>query len=278
VDDPAREAIIIVIGGGGLEIDLPGGDIVALPGRMSPFEGLPWALYLPAGCAATARARPREAGGKVRVAVADAPVRRDRAGVTAAPMAIGPDDVAVEIRGRGNASRQINHIAAPGFPADRLLVVEVLTPGGNWSSWPPHKHDRDDMPREAVLEEIYYYQLHRPEGWGIQRLYRKDGSRDGLWAVRDGELVLVPDGYHPFVAAHGYDAYYLNALAGDRRTMACSFDPDLDWTRAAWDRLEADPRLPLVRPSGWPRPIDQAMGSLTDSVWARSATPPSAGG
>jgi 5-deoxy-glucuronate isomerase len=100
------------------------------------------------------------------------------------------------------------------------------------------------MPQEAVLEEIYYYQLRRPEGWGIQRLYRRDGElgRDAVWAVRHGELVLVTDGYHPFVAAHGYDAYYLNALAGDRRTMACSDDPDLAWTRAAWSDLEPDPR------------------------------------
>jgi 5-deoxy-glucuronate isomerase len=149
----------------------------------------------------------------------------------------------VEIRGAGNATRRIHHIIKPESPADRLEVVEVYTPAGNWSSWPPHKHDVDDMPREAVLEEIYYYQQRRPEGWAIQRLYRKDGDRrDGIWTVRSGELVLVTDGYHPFVAAHGYDAYYLNALAGDRRTMACTDDPDLAWTRAAWAELAVDPR------------------------------------
>jgi 5-deoxy-glucuronate isomerase len=154
--------------------------------------------------------------------------------------------VAVEVRGAGNATRQINHIIAPDFPADRLLVVEVYTPSGNWSSWPPHKHDVDDMPNEAVLEEIYYYQFGRPAAWGIQRLYRGDRSRDALWSVRHGELVLVTDGYHPFVASHGDHAYYLNVLAGDRRTMACSFDPDLDWVRAAWAEMEPDPRVPLV--------------------------------
>jgi 5-deoxy-glucuronate isomerase len=99
------------------------------------------------------------------------------------------------------------------------------------------------MPSEAVLEEIYYYQQRRPEGWAIQRLYRRDGDRrDGVWAVRHGEAVLVTDGYHPFVAAHGYDAYYLNALAGDRRTMACTDDPDLAWTREAWAQMQPDPR------------------------------------
>jgi 5-deoxy-glucuronate isomerase len=159
---------------------------------------------------------------------------------------IRPQDVQIEVRGAGNATRQVNHIIKPEFGADRLLVVEVYTPGGNWSSWPPHKHDVDAMPDEAVLEEIYYYQLRRPEGWAVQRLYRRDGSRDALWAVRSGELVLVTDGYHPFVAAHGYDAYYLNALAGDRRTMAFTDDPDLAWTRSAWADLEPDPRVPLV--------------------------------
>jgi 5-deoxy-glucuronate isomerase len=105
------------------------------------------------------------------------------------------------------------------------------------------------MPREAVLEEIYFYQFRRPQAWGIQRLYRRDGTRDALWSVRHGELVLVTDGYHPFVATHGDDAYYLNALAGDRRTMACSFDPDLDWVRGTWGSMLLDPRVPLVPPA-----------------------------
>jgi 5-deoxy-glucuronate isomerase len=156
--------------------------------------------------------------------------------------------VRVESRGAGNATRQINHIIAPDFPADRLEVVEVLTPSGNWSSWPPHKHDVDDMPTEAVLEEVYHYRFRRPEAWAVQRVYRADRSRDGIWEVRDGDVVMVPDGYHPFTAAHGDDAYYLNALAGDRRTMACSFDPDLHWVRDTWSSMEPDPRVPLVPP------------------------------
>jgi len=252
------ESVLVVISGGGVEVTVSGGERMDLPGRASPFDGMPWAIYLPAGRTVAVRGRPMEPGTPVRVALGQAPVRPARTGVVDRPVRISPDEVAVEIRGRGNATRQVNHIVAPGFPADRLLVVEVYTPGGNWSSWPSHKHDVDDMPHEAVLEEIYYYQLRRPEGWAVQRLYRPDGSRDGLWAVGHGEVVLVTDGYHPFVAAHGYDAYYLNVLAGDRRTMACSFDPDLDWTRAAWEHLDPDPRVPLVRPPSWPRPIDLA--------------------
>jgi 5-deoxy-glucuronate isomerase len=96
---------------------------------------------------------------------------------------------------------------------------------------------------------VYHYRFRPHDGWGIQRLYRMDGSRNAIWVVRDGDLVIVTDGYHPFVAAHGYDAYYLNALAGDRRTMACSDDPASAWTRAAWADLEPDPRVPLVPPS-----------------------------
>jgi 5-deoxy-glucuronate isomerase len=182
----------------------------------------------------------------VLLAVAEAP-GSGREGVAREARFIHPNDVEVEIRGAGDATRRIHHIIKPEFPADRLEVVEVYTPAGNWSSWPPHKHDVDDMPSEAVLEEIYYYQQRRREGWGIQRLYRRDGDRrDGVWAVRHGELVLVTDGYHPFVAAHGYDAYYLNALAGDRRTMACSDDPDLAWTRTAWAQIRPDPRAATI--------------------------------
>jgi len=143
-----------------------------------------------------------------------------------------------------NATRQINHIIAPDFPADRLELVEVLTPSGNWSSWPPHKHDLDDMPREAVLEETHYYRFPRPQAWGLQRLYRADRSRDCAWEVRTGDVVLVTDGYHPFVAAHGDDAYYLNAPAGDGRTMACSFDPDLEWVRDGCAREQPDHACP----------------------------------
>ncbi|MDQ3870705.1 MAG: 5-deoxy-glucuronate isomerase [Chloroflexota bacterium] len=244
-----REAAVVVLAGRGVQIDLPASGRLQLDGRASVFDDLPAAAYLPAGSAATIVGQPGQAHGRTVVAIAEAPAS-GRPGASEQPVLIGPDDIEVEIRGAGNATRQVNHIIRPEFPADRLLLVEVYTPAGNWSSWPPHKHDVDAMPGEAVLEEIYYYQLRRPEGWALQRLYRRDGSRDALWAVRQGELVLVTDGYHPFVAAHGYDAYYLNALAGDRRTMAFSDDPDLAWTRQAWEMLPPDPRVPLVRRGG----------------------------
>jgi 5-deoxy-glucuronate isomerase len=232
---------------------LAGGDIEAtglglLAGRPSPFDALPSAAYIPAGCAVSIVA-PLGA----EVAIARAP-SSGGSNIAREPVLITPADIEVEIRGAGSATRQINHIVKPGFPADRLLLVEVLTPSGNWSSWPPHKHDVDDMPAEAVLEEVYCYRFRRPEAWAVQRIYRRpespaaqqSGPRDALFAVQHGDVAVVTDGYHPFVATHGDDAYYLNALAGDRRTMACSFDPDLDWVRETWAAMPADRRLPLV--------------------------------
>ncbi len=234
VGAPDQETAIIGLAGGPFRVAS-----LELPGRASVWGGLPSAVYLPPR--QTAELEPL--AGALTVAIASAPASgRETA---SAPVRIGPEDVSVEVRGAGNATRQINHIITPDFPADRLEIVEVYTPSGNWSSWPPHKHDTDDMPREAVLEEIYHYRFRRPEAWGVQRLY--GGSVDGLWPVRDGETVIVSDGYHPFLATHGDDAYYLNALAGDIRTMACSFDPALDHVRQSWPGMPADPRVPLVR-------------------------------
>ena len=244
LDRPDQEAAVVSIAGGGVEIATDEGPTLRLAGRPSVFDGMPWSAYIPAGTAARIIGRPLE-GRRAVVAVAQAPLS-GRPGVAAKPILVTPDDVEIEIRGAGNATRQVNNIMMPGFPADRLLICEVFTPAGNWSGWPPHKHDVDDPPREAVLEETYFYQLSRPEGWAIQRVYHRDGSRDRFMAVRHGDLVIVDQGYHPFAATQGYDAYYLNALAGDRRTMANTDDPDLAWVRTLWPCMAPDPRLPLV--------------------------------
>ena len=161
-----------------------------------------------------------------------------------APAVIDPASVEIEIRGGENATRQINHIMKPDFPADRLLVVEVFTPSGNWSSYPPHKHDVHNPPGEVDLDEIYFYKISRPEGYAIQRVYTRDGWRNETITVRDNDVILIPEGYHPVVAAHGYHCYYLNVLAGSERSMAASDDPDYAWVRGEWK--SKDPRLPLV--------------------------------
>jgi 5-deoxy-glucuronate isomerase len=165
---------------------------------------------------------------------------------------VRPEDVEIEVRGSGNATRQINHIVKPEFPAQRLLVVEVFTPAGNWSSYPPHKHDEDKPPGEVVLEEVYYYRTETepPGAFAVQRLYSPRFGTDVTATVRDGDIMLVPHGYHTTAAAHGYDLYYLNGLAGERRSMAAADDPELAWIRPAWAELEPDPRVPLVTVEG----------------------------
>ncbi|MFT4038717.1 MAG: 5-deoxy-glucuronate isomerase [Thermomicrobiales bacterium] len=195
--------------------------------RESPVHGKPWGLYLPLQSEFEVIAET-----PLELAITSA-----RAEVAYPPKLITPDDVAVEIRGAGNAARQINHIIAPGFPADKLLVVEVFTPSGNWSSYPPHKHDVHNMPAEADLEEIYYYRIYPGDGFGLQRLHTADGSVDEAYVIKDGDLLLVPEGYHTFAVAQGYTGYYLNILAGDEpvRTMQPSDDPGLAWVRATWN-------------------------------------------
>lgn len=205
-----------------------------LGGRASVFDGMPWALYLP-------RETAYRVEGDSEVAICGAVCERRRE-----PVLVTPDDVEIEVRGAGNATRQINHIVRPEFPAERLLVVEVFTPAGNWSSYPPHKHDEDHAPAEVVLEETYYYRTADPAAWAFQRLYSPPRRVDDSVVVRDGDLMLVPWGYHTTAAAHGYDLYYLNALAGDRRSMAAADDPAYAWVRGAWSELEPDPRVPLV--------------------------------
>ncbi|MCZ4512035.1 5-deoxy-glucuronate isomerase [Streptomyces sp. ActVer] len=165
------------------------------------------------------------------------------------------EDVPVELRGAGNCSRQVNNYCLPGtFEAEQLLVCEVLTPGGNWSSYPPHKHDEvrtDDSgnPVESELEEIYYFQVAGEGGFAYQRVYgTQERPIDVLAEVRSGDTVLIPHGWHgPSIAAPGYDLYYLNVMAGpgqDRAWLICD-DPAHGWVRGTWESQESDPRLPF---------------------------------
>ncbi len=233
-DTGIRELGIVVLGGV-CSIDAPGARWSSIGKRASVFDGLPYAAYLPLASRFRLTAE----------TACDLAFCYARAERRYPPKLVTPGEVEVEIRGGGNATRQINHILKPEFPADRLLIVEVYTPSGNWSSYPPHKHDIHNPPAEVDLEEIYYYRVDRPSGSAIQKLYTPDRCIDETLTVRDGELVLVPEGYHPVVAAHGYNVYYLNALAGSARSMAASDDPDYAWVRGAW--RDKDPRLPLVR-------------------------------
>ena len=236
VSQPGEELALVMLAGQAA-VGAGGQKWQRLGGRANVFAGMPHALYLPLG---TERVEIEALTTVCEVAVCGA-----RASQRFPAAVIEPSAVEVEIRGGENATRQINHILKPDFPADRLLVVEVYTPSGNWSSYPPHKHDVHNPPGEVDLDEIYFYKISQPEGFAIQRVYTRDGRRNETLTVRDNEVVLIPDGYHPVVAAHGYDCYYLNVLAGSARSMAASDDPDLAWVRGKWN--SKDPRLPLVR-------------------------------
>ncbi len=149
-----------------------------------------------------------------------------------------PADLHVETRGSGITQRRIHHLLPPTTEAGRLILFEVFTPGGNWSSYPPHKHDTEDPPTEAYLEELYYYRFERPQGWGFARVYTPDRSLDASFAPVDRDVLLIPRGYHPFGAPAGYDAYYLNVMAGPHRAWHFTLDPDHAWL------MNWDPNLP----------------------------------
>ncbi|HEY3686184.1 MAG TPA: 5-deoxy-glucuronate isomerase [Streptosporangiaceae bacterium] len=218
------------------------GQKIELAGREDVFSGPTDFAYLPIGVEATLTAQD---GGSFALPSARAtrafPVRH-----------VAADQVPVELRGSGSCSREVHNFAAADvFEADRLIAVEVLTPGGNWSSYPPHKHDEASAD-ETVLEEIYYFQVAR-SGPAYQRVYGTSRRPlDLLAEVRSGDVVLIPYGWHgPSMAAPGYDLYYLNVMAGPgERAWRVRHDPAHDWVRDTWPDDIIDPRLPL---NGHPR-------------------------
>jgi 5-deoxy-glucuronate isomerase len=223
----------LILLGGRCQADWGSGKL-EIGGRANVFDGLPYALYLPASHRATL------------VATSDCEIAECRVPSDAKlePRLVTPEDVTVSLRGGGNASRQIVDVMPVGFPADRLMVVEVYTPSGNWSSYPPHKHEVHNPPSEVDLDEIYYYRLENPSGFAMQRLYSSDGSRENVVTARDGDAVLIRDGYHPVVAGPGYNVYYLNLLAGSARSLANTTDPAHAWLTSTWKGFSEG--LPLV--------------------------------
>jgi 5-deoxy-glucuronate isomerase len=218
-----RELCVVVVGGR-CHVRSAHGRWLDLGGRPDPFSGLPDAAYLPPG---TELAVEGAAGG-AEVALCFAP----GAGGGHPARLLPAGDVEVEVRGAGAAERRIHPILMGDRAADALLVCEVLTPPGHWSSYPPHKHDRDALPDESVLEETYYHRVAPPQGFAVQRVYSGDGELDETLAVRDRDTVLVPRGYHTVSAPPGYALYYLNVMAGPTRAWAVANDPDHEWTLA----------------------------------------------
>ncbi|GCE21902.1 5-deoxy-glucuronate isomerase [Dictyobacter kobayashii] len=232
--------------GGRIRVESDRGQWEHIGERTSVFSGLPHALYLPRRTSFNVQA---ETSCEYVVVW----VRTDQ---DHEPRLVTPADVSIEIRGGDNATRQINSIIPPGFPCHRLIVVEVYTPGGNWSSYPPHKHDihKTDSAGsvvEADLEEIYFYKLSRPEGYAFQRVYTDPESPlhragkpiDAVLLARENDAVLVPEGYHPVASPPGYTTYYLNALAGSAQSLANSEDPRYVWIKAGYQGH--DTRVPV---------------------------------
>jgi 5-deoxy-glucuronate isomerase len=246
------ERIVVPLEGDVL-IALHGSELLHLTGRASVFDGPSDVAYLPVGTAAVL-------SGTGRVAIAEAPATRHldvqivRAGETP-----------VELRGAGTSSRQVHNFGTPGaLNAEKLIVCEVITPAGNWSSYPPHKHDEVIPEVESQLEEIYYFESAPTRGaigvatgadpFGVFATYRSNAGEISITeVVRTGDVALVPFGYHgPAIAAPGYDLYYLNVMAGPgyERAWRITDDPAHAWIRNSWASQQPDPRLPYLRTKG----------------------------
>jgi 5-deoxy-glucuronate isomerase len=217
-----REACLVMLSGRA-KVSGGGETFGAIGGRRSPFEPDPWSVYVPARSRWSVTAQ-----GECEVAVCTAPGE----GRLPARL-ISPDKVGQETRGTGTNTRHVRNILPESEPAESLLVVEVITPPGHWSSYPPHKHDRDALPAESLLEETYYHRVNPPQGFALQRVYTDDRSLDETLAAGDGDVVLVPRGYHPVGAPHGYELYYLNVMAGPKRTWKFHNDPAHEWLMRA---------------------------------------------
>jgi 5-deoxy-glucuronate isomerase len=247
LDTGAEEAIVLPLSGGcTVTVD---GETFVLAGRDGVFAAVTDFLYVPRDARVEVAS---DGGGRFALTSSRADRRLEARHVPA-------DEVAVELRGAGRVSRQINNFCGPDVTlADRLIAVEVLTPAGNWSSYPPHKHDEDVPGVETALEEIYYFEVAaRPAGnpgFAYQRVYGSGPGReiDITAEVRSGDAILVPHGYHgPSMAAPGYDLYYLNVMAGPgERAWRFTDDPAHAWIRGAWEEEDLDPRLPLTAAAG----------------------------
>ncbi|MBV9345266.1 MAG: 5-deoxy-glucuronate isomerase [Gammaproteobacteria bacterium] len=218
VRDAAETELCLVLLSGVASVHVGDQSFAGIGGRSSPFDGPPFAVYVPARARATVQAQ-----SACELAVCSAPAQG-----RFSPRLIRPEQMREEVRGTGTNTRYVRNILSQHEPGESLLVVEVLTPGGHWSSYPPHKHDsaaRD----ETQLEEIYYYRFSRPGGFAFQRVYTDDRSLDETLAVEDRDLVLIPRGYHPVAAPHGFDLYYLNVMAGPVRRWQVTQAPGYEF-------------------------------------------------
>ena len=222
-----REVLAVILGGKAtFEVD--GKRFEKVGGRPNVFAGKPHSVYLPAGVEYTVAAE-----GAVQIGMTSAP-----SDLEAEPYVIAPEQVTDGVWGAANFKRYYHQIltltAQPDLAARRLIVGETFTPSGNWSTYPPHKHEVDDLPREAFMEEMYFFKITPTDGFGICRYYADGGHRndqgvEANFTVRDNTILMAPRGYHTVVSAPGYMTYYLWFLAGEHRIQAVEGDPNLDW-------------------------------------------------
>jgi 5-deoxy-glucuronate isomerase len=214
------ETVVVVLSGV-VDVEANGISLGSAGGRASVFEGPGQAVYAPPGTALRLTAtRPAQ------LAVATAPAGE---GAPSKARIIGPEDQRLADAGKGNWARSVRTILGPEHAAGRLLVGETINPPGNWSSYPPHRHDRQAPPDEVRLEEVYFFKIDPPGGFGVQVRYDDEGTE--AFAVRDGDAAVIRRGYHPVVAAPGYSLYYLWIMAGDGRQMIPHFDPAHAWVQ-----------------------------------------------
>ena len=244
--EAGEHELALVLLGGNVGVHTNRGQWPSIGERSDVFSGPPSALYLPRRTTFTVTAAVDS-----EFAVTWAATDEDHE-----PRHVPPAEVTLEIRGGDNATRQINSVLPPGFPCHRLVVVEVYTPGGNWSSYPPHKHDLHKTDAggtllEADLEEIYYYKIDRPAGFAVQRIYtepelplhRAGLPIDAAVLARNNDVVLIPEGHHPVTSAPGYLTYYLNVLVGSAQSLANSEDQAHAWVKETYQTR--DPRVPI---------------------------------
>ncbi len=215
-----REQCLVVMAGT-VDATVAGERFAAVGDRESVFDGRPAAVYAPPGQDIVVTALTACELGLGSAPAVDEPAPD--------PYVVRSEQIKRETRGAGITERYVHPIVMGDRPAQRLLVVEVLTPGGHWSSFPPHKHDVDDLPRESLLWEVYYHRVSPAHGFAVQRVYTADGNLDETLTIHDRDTVLVPRGYHPVGAVPGYDLYYLNIMAGPKRSWVFANDPAHEW-------------------------------------------------
>ena len=238
--DTLNNELVIVLLGGNFKVESNKGFWETINGRKDVFSGVAHTLYLPRHTKFTLEATSK----KLDIAYGWCLSDEDFP-----PKFVKPEDTPVVVFGGDNATRQFNDLVPPGFGCSKIVSREVYTPSGNWSSFPAHKHDerildKDGKVLEPKQDETYFYKFQKPEAYAIQQVYTKDKELDEIMKARHNDVVLIPKGFHPVVAEHGFHCYYLNFLAGSDQCLENTTDPDHEWIYNSWN--SKDSRLPLV--------------------------------